>query len=112
MRPDEVDGDAALVRRLVAGQFPRWASLPVERLESSGTENAVFRLGADKVVRLPRCPGAVESVAHERLWPERLGPRLSVAAPVPPHRCSWDRALPVRSTPNGRAAGGGRCRSR
>lgn len=83
MRPDEVDVDAALVRRLVAAQFPRWASLPVERLESSGTENAMFRLGADKVVRLPRHPGAVESVAHERLWLEHLGPRLSVAAPVP-----------------------------
>ncbi|MCX5521748.1 aminoglycoside phosphotransferase family protein [Streptomyces bobili] len=83
MRPDEVDVDSALVRRLVAAQFPEWASLPAERLTSSGTENAMFRLGADKVVRLPRHPGAVESVAYEVRWLERLGPRLSVAAPVP-----------------------------
>jgi aminoglycoside phosphotransferase (APT) family kinase protein len=83
MRADEIDLDAALVRRLVAVQFPRWASLPVERLASSGTENAMFRLGDDKVVRLPRHPGAVESVAHEQRWLARLGPRLTVPAPVP-----------------------------
>ncbi|MFH0173655.1 aminoglycoside phosphotransferase family protein [Streptomyces cacaoi] len=83
MHTDEVDLDAPLVSRLVAGQFPRWAGLPVRRLDSSGTENAMFRLGADKVVRLPRHPGAVESVAHEQRWLARLGPRLPVAAPVP-----------------------------
>ncbi|MGC2999106.1 aminoglycoside phosphotransferase family protein [Streptomyces sp. G35A] len=83
MRPDEVDIDAALVGRLVAGRFPRWAGLPVARLGSSGTENAMFRLGADLVVRLPRHPGAVEGVAHEQRWLPRLGPRLPFAAPEP-----------------------------
>ncbi|CAM5283960.1 aminoglycoside phosphotransferase family protein [Streptomyces aurantiogriseus] len=86
MRPDEVDVEVPLVRRLVAAQYPQWASLPVERLTSSGTENAMFRLGEDKVVRLPRHPGAVESVAHEQYWLARLVPRLSVAAPVPLER--------------------------
>ncbi|MFI6035928.1 aminoglycoside phosphotransferase family protein [Streptomyces sp. NPDC051315] len=86
MRPDEIGIDVPLVRRLVAAQFPRWASLPVVRLASAGTENAMFRLGDDKVVRLPRHPGAVESVAHEQHWLARLGPRLSVAAPVPLER--------------------------
>nr|WP_079142260.1 aminoglycoside phosphotransferase family protein [Streptomyces sp. LUP30] len=83
MRPDEVDLDAPLVSRLVAAQFPRWAGLTVRRLPSSGTENAMFRLGDDKVVRLPRHPGAVESVGHEARWLARLGPALPVAAPVP-----------------------------
>ncbi|MFF3936885.1 aminoglycoside phosphotransferase family protein [Streptomyces phaeofaciens] len=83
MRADEVDIDAPLVGRLVAARFPRWAGLPVARLASSGTENAMFRLGTDKVVRLPRHPGAVESVAHEQRWLPRLGPLLGVAAPVP-----------------------------
>ncbi|MEV6180893.1 aminoglycoside phosphotransferase family protein [Streptomyces sp. NPDC052015] len=86
MRPDEFDIDVPLVRRLVAAQFPRWATLPVERLVSSGTENAMFRLGDDKVVRLPRHPGAVESVAHEQYWLARLGSRLPVAAPAPLER--------------------------
>ncbi|MEV5433290.1 aminoglycoside phosphotransferase family protein [Streptomyces sp. NPDC052701] len=83
MHPDEVDVDASLAGRLIAGQFPRWADLPVRRLRSAGTENAMFRLGADKVVRLPRHPGAVRSVAHEQHWLPRLGPRLPFAAPEP-----------------------------
>ncbi|MEU6241611.1 aminoglycoside phosphotransferase family protein [Streptomyces sp. NPDC047024] len=83
MRADEIDIDAPLVRRLVAGRFPQWAGLPVRRLESSGTENAMFRLGPDLVVRLPRHPGAVADVAHERRWLPRLGPLLPVSAPEP-----------------------------
>ncbi|MBT3155134.1 aminoglycoside phosphotransferase family protein [Streptomyces sp. CHD11] len=83
MRPDEVDIDVPLVRRLIADGFPRWAGLPVERLSSSGTENAMFRLGAELVVRLPRHPGAVGSVAHEQRWLPRLAPRLPFASPEP-----------------------------
>lgn len=83
MREDEVDIDASLVRRLVAGQFPRWGSLPAKRLRSAGTENAMFRLGADMVVRLPRYPGAVASVAHEQRWLPRLSPLLPVPTPEP-----------------------------
>ncbi|MFD9002535.1 aminoglycoside phosphotransferase family protein [Streptomyces sp. NPDC059582] len=81
MRPDEVDLDASLVGRLVAGQFPQWAGQPVERLKSSGTENAMFRLGTGLVVRLPRYPGAVGDVEHEQRWLPRLAPRLPVAVP-------------------------------
>lgn len=39
-----------LVGRLVARRFPAWAELPVTRLGSSGTENAMFRLGQELVV--------------------------------------------------------------
>ncbi|MDN0199041.1 aminoglycoside phosphotransferase family protein [Streptomyces sp. S.PNR 29] len=83
MRENEVDIDDHLVRRLIAGQFPQWAGLPVQRLESSGTENAMFRLGTDLVVRLPRHPGAVDSVEHEQRWLPRLGPHLPFATPEP-----------------------------
>jgi aminoglycoside phosphotransferase (APT) family kinase protein len=83
MRDGEVDVDVPLVRRLIDEQFPQWSGRPVERLESSGTENAMFRLGADLVVRLPRHPGAVEDVEHEQRWLSRLGPRLPVATPEP-----------------------------
>ncbi|WP_155059949.1 aminoglycoside phosphotransferase family protein [Streptomyces blattellae] len=83
MRPDEVEIDAELVGRLIARQFPDWAGLPVARLESSGTENAMFRLGDDLVVRLPRHPGAVADVEHEQRWLPRLGPLLPAAVPEP-----------------------------
>ena len=57
MHADEVDIDEAQVCALVEAQFPRWAGLPVRRVRSSGTDNAMFRLGGQLCVRLPRRPG-------------------------------------------------------
>ena len=54
MHADELDLPVDLVRTLLTEQFPRWVDLPVRRLASSGTDNAMFRLGDDLVVRLPR----------------------------------------------------------
>jgi aminoglycoside phosphotransferase (APT) family kinase protein len=83
MHADEVDIDEALVRRLVAEQFPAWADLPVEPVTSSGTDNAMFRLGDDLAVRLPRMGGAARNVTAERTWVPRLAPHLPVAVPEP-----------------------------
>ncbi len=83
MHADELETDAALVRRLLAAQFPQWAELPIERVPSSGTDNALYRLGADMVVRLPRIHWAVGAVAKERRWLPRLAEHLPVAIPVP-----------------------------
>ncbi|WP_234347306.1 aminoglycoside phosphotransferase family protein [Streptomyces specialis] len=83
MRGDESDIDAALARRLVGARFPRWAGLPVEAVESAGTSNAMYRLGADMVVRLPRFAGAAGDVEKEHVWLPRLAPLLPVAVPVP-----------------------------
>ncbi|MFI5822075.1 hypothetical protein ACIA8I_23705 [Streptomyces rishiriensis] len=44
----------ALVRRLLAAQFPHWARLPVVPVPRSGMDNATFRLGGTLSVRLPR----------------------------------------------------------
>lgn len=83
MHEDEVAIDVSLVARLIADRFPRWAGLPLRRVESSGSENALFRLGADKVVRLPRHPRAVEAISHELRWLPRLAPGLPAASPEP-----------------------------
>ncbi|MFE9726893.1 aminoglycoside phosphotransferase family protein [Streptomyces sp. NPDC005794] len=83
MHADETKTDAALVRRLLAAQFPAWAGLPVERVGSHGTVNAIYRLGADLVVRLPRVEGGSKDVAAERHWLPRLAPHLPLAVPVP-----------------------------
>ncbi|WP_133903860.1 aminoglycoside phosphotransferase family protein [Actinophytocola oryzae] len=83
MHADEADIDVALVTRLVAAQFPDWAGLPVEPVASSGTDNAMFRLGDDLAVRLPRIAGAAGNVAAEREWVPRLAPHLPVAVPEP-----------------------------
>ncbi|MEU6773592.1 aminoglycoside phosphotransferase family protein [Streptomyces sp. NPDC046759] len=83
MHADEVDLDAPLVHRLITRRFPQWAALPVRRLASHGTENAIFRLGGDLLVRLPRRPGAAEDLTLEQRWLLRLGPLLPVAVPEP-----------------------------
>jgi aminoglycoside phosphotransferase (APT) family kinase protein len=83
MHSDEVDTDVPLVGRLLAGQFPQWADLPIEPVRSAGTDNALYRLGEDMVVRLPRIHWATEQVEKEQRWLPRLAPHLPLAIPVP-----------------------------
>ncbi|MEV7727617.1 aminoglycoside phosphotransferase family protein [Streptomyces sp. NPDC087917] len=83
MHADEVDIDEALVGRLVAAQFPQWADLAVTKVRSAGTDNAMYRLGADMAVRLPRIPDSVRQVAKENRWLPRLSPHLPLAVPTP-----------------------------
>lgn len=63
MNPDEIDIDCPVVVRLIARQFPQWAGLPITAVHSAGTDNAIFRLGDDMAVRLPRRPAVVASAA-------------------------------------------------
>jgi aminoglycoside phosphotransferase (APT) family kinase protein len=83
MHADELDIDAALVRKLLGGQFPQWADLSIKRLPHWGTDNAMYRLGNDMVVRLPRIHWAVGSGDKDFQWLPRLAPLLPVAVPVP-----------------------------
>ena len=83
MHVDEVDTNASLVVRLLITQFPQWTNLPIEPVHSAGTGNALYRLGDDMVVRLPRIPSAVEQVNKEQKWLPRLAPLLPLNIPVP-----------------------------
>ena len=83
MHDDEVLTDADLVRRLLRSQFPEWAGLPVRRVESAGTDNALYRLGEDLVVRMPRVESALGQAEKERRWLPRLAPHLPLAIPTP-----------------------------
>jgi aminoglycoside phosphotransferase (APT) family kinase protein len=83
MHAGEVEIDGALVVRLIAAQFPQWAELAIEQVPSAGTENALYRLGDDLVVRLPRIRGATGQAALEQEWLPRLAPLLPLAVPTP-----------------------------
>ena len=83
MHADEHDIDLPLVRRLLAAQFPQWVGLPIGPVPSAGTDNAIYRLGDDKAVRLPRVPRAVPQVGKEHRWLPRLAPHLPLAIPTP-----------------------------
>lgn len=83
MHADEPRTDASLAHRLITAQFPHWSGLPVERVGAAGTANAMYRLGDDLVVRLPRTAGSADDIATEHHWLPRLAPGLPVAIPVP-----------------------------
>ncbi|GAB3903221.1 hypothetical protein GCM10029964_094840 [Kibdelosporangium lantanae] len=81
MHAGEPDITADLVRRLLAGQFPHWADLAVTPVASAGTVNAMFRLGDDVAVRMPRIENADLDV--EERWLPFLAPHLPVDVPTP-----------------------------
>lgn len=53
MHPDQLVVTESTVGGLVADQFPQWRGLPVRALSTSGTVNALFRLGDHLAVRFP-----------------------------------------------------------
>jgi aminoglycoside phosphotransferase (APT) family kinase protein len=53
MHADEVPLDDSTVRGLIDAQFPQWRGLPVARVESAGTDHAIYRLGTAMTVRMP-----------------------------------------------------------
>jgi aminoglycoside phosphotransferase (APT) family kinase protein len=83
LRPEEADIDTSLVRRLVDAQFPQWAGLPLTEVVSAGTSNAMYRLGEDMAVRLPRRAGSAQDVEKEHRWLPLLAGALPVAVPTP-----------------------------
>ncbi|MFE9689852.1 aminoglycoside phosphotransferase family protein [Micromonospora sp. NPDC005806] len=83
MHADEVMTDEDLVRRLLAGQFPRWADLPLRLVPSYGTDHDIYRLGESLSVRLPRIGWATRQAAKEAEWLPRLAPHLPLTLPVP-----------------------------
>jgi aminoglycoside phosphotransferase (APT) family kinase protein len=86
MHADEVDSDPSLVQRLVAGQFPEWADLPVEPVFPRGTDNANYRLGDDKLVRLPRLEIRVGALERELVWLPRVAAVVPMTVPEPLER--------------------------
>ena len=71
--------DEALVRSLLAASWPAYDGLPLRRLVATGSSNALFRLGDDLLVRLPRRPGGTSAIETEHRWL----PYVAAALPVP-----------------------------
>jgi aminoglycoside phosphotransferase (APT) family kinase protein len=78
----EIDIDDGLVRRLLADQHPDLVALPLT-LVANGWDNAIFRLGGDLAVRLPRRQLGADLVVNEQRWLPELASRLPIPVPVP-----------------------------
>jgi aminoglycoside phosphotransferase (APT) family kinase protein len=83
MHAEEVELNDDLVRSLIATQMPEWAHLPLQQMPSTGTDNAIYRLGRRLGVRLPRIQWAVPQIEKEAQWLPRLAPHLPSAVPEP-----------------------------
>ena len=78
----EVDISPELVRRLLAAQHPDLAG-EVIALETAGWDNAIYRLGSDLSVRLPRRLLSSQLVVNEQRWLPSIADRVAVQVPVP-----------------------------
>jgi len=83
MHENEHDIDESLVKQLLSTQFPQWAKLPISQVKSDGTVHAIYRLGSDMCVRLPRIPEVDHQIENEQRWLPQLAPLLPLAIPVP-----------------------------
>jgi aminoglycoside phosphotransferase (APT) family kinase protein len=83
MHENEILAEPPVVRRLLRDQLPKWAELAISELPLGGTGNALYRLGDDMLVRLPRIDWAVADVGRDHEWLPRLAPFLPVEIPTP-----------------------------
>ncbi|MGZ7012835.1 MAG: aminoglycoside phosphotransferase family protein [Acidimicrobiales bacterium] len=83
MHDDEVDVDVGLVHVLLEAQLPQLADRPLTRVEAWGTDHAIFRLGDDLSVRVPKIGWAATQGEREQRWLPVLAPHLPVDVPVP-----------------------------
>ncbi len=74
MHEGEVHIDDELVERLVAAQFPWLADLPISAVQSTGTVNAIYRLGDHLCARLPRVQSWAQDLDKELNWLPKLAP--------------------------------------
>jgi aminoglycoside phosphotransferase (APT) family kinase protein len=78
----EVRVDPRLIQALLHAQHPDLSDRPLVGV-GEGWDNAVFRLGDDLAVRVPRRAVAATLIAHEQRWLPELSRRLPVPVPAP-----------------------------
>lgn len=97
LHDDEYLIDDRLVAQLVRDQMPQWSDLPIRRLETTGTVNVAYRLGDDKLIRLPRTAAFSDGPQREATWlpvfadavPLETPEYLALGEPTPPFPSHW-----------------------
>ena len=81
MHKEEVEINGDIVRKLIAEQFPQFASFPIHKVHSTGTVNAVYRLGEEYCARLPRLSRAGKSFNNEWIVLPVISPSITLTVP-------------------------------
>lgn len=82
LHPDEIIVDQAIVRELLRTQRPDLVELALSSV-GGGTDNTMFRLGDELVVRLPRTAIHAQALQKELIWLPRLARHLPLVIPEP-----------------------------
>lgn len=95
------DGQLALTdetaERLIARRFPALAGMPLRRVRTAGTVNAIFRIGDDLAARFPLLPETESALRSEAAAMDELAtvcpvptPRpYGIGAPTADHPSAW-----------------------
>jgi aminoglycoside phosphotransferase (APT) family kinase protein len=78
---NEADTSPNVADALIRAQMPELAGIPLRRITRSGTENALYKLGEDLLLRLPLTPDSAANVKREALWLEKLSGALGLRIP-------------------------------
>ena len=94
MHDDQLVSDADLVREILRDQQPKWADGPITEISSTGTDHALYRLGADAVARVPLRRSATQPIDTEFRWLPWLAKRLPIEISRPLARLEPTPAFP------------------
>jgi len=72
-----------LASKLIAEQFPEYASLLIVDVEKQGHDNRTYRLGEHMLIRMPTAQDYALKVPKEQELLPQLAKRLSVSIPAP-----------------------------
>lgn len=92
MHIDDLAVTDDLIRELLEKHTPQWSDQSIHRLNSSGTDNALYRIGRDLVLRIPRRASAASLVSKELDWLPHLS-GLPLATPEPRYRGQVDLGI-------------------
>lgn len=82
LHENEVAIDETMVQSLLESQCPQWVGLPLSPA-GAATDNIMYRLGDELLVRLPRTAERAYPLQKEQQWLPRLAPLLALPIPVP-----------------------------
>ena len=78
-----LDITADLARKLIAEQFSEYASEPITSVEKQGHDNRTYRLGNDRLIRMPTEESYALKVPKEQALLPKLAPHFTISIPVP-----------------------------
>ena len=73
--------DDGMAADLISSQMPEWSELRLRRLDTAGTVNVIYRLGDDKLVRLPRHAAFSHGPLRESRWLPHFTPAVPLQVP-------------------------------